>query len=161
MKQLMNEGHVPIPTRWVDTDRNSGQRCDGGPIVMADYKSSLCGRGDLEGIGGLHKDSPTAEIESRNLLFSWAASNKLMLETADISNAYFQSDQLDRLLLLRQPKGGIPDIDYADGETMILARVPIIIWNSGSRTQVLATVQKDYQRQPIQRMQDRESAICD
>ena len=32
---------------------------------------------------------------------------------------------MDRLLLLRPPKGGIPDPEYADGETMILARVPI------------------------------------
>ena len=32
--------------------------------------------------------------------------------------------QLDRMLL-KPPKGGVPDPDYADGETMILARVPI------------------------------------
>ena len=47
------------------------------------------------------------------------------MKSADISNAYFQSDSLDRVLLLKPPKGGIPDPDYADGETMILARVPI------------------------------------
>ena len=40
------------------------------------------------------------------------------------SNAYFQSDPLDRLLLLKPPKTGIPDQAYADGETLILARVP-------------------------------------
>ena len=125
LKRLLDEGHVPIPTRWVDTDRNSHLQRKGGPVVQADYKSRLCGRGDLEGIDGLRKDSPTAEIESHNLLFSWAASNKLVLKTADISNAYFQSEQLDRLLLLKPPKGGVPDPDYADGETMILARVPI------------------------------------
>jgi len=125
LQRLLKEGHVPIPTRWVDTDRNSHMKRDGGPMITSDYKSRLCGRGDLEGIDGLRKDSPTAEIESHNLLFSWAASNKLILKTADISNAYFQSDQLDRLLLLRPPRGGIPDQDYADGETMILARVPI------------------------------------
>ena len=125
MKQLLDEGHVSIPTRWVDTDRNSHHRREGGPVITADYKSRLCGLGDLEGIDGLRKDSPTAEIESHNLLFSWAASNKLILKTADISNAYFQSVPLDRLLLLRPPNGGIPDIDYADGQTMILARVPI------------------------------------
>ena len=32
---------------------------------------------------------------------------------------------MDRVLLLRPPKGGLPDPEYADGETMILARVPI------------------------------------
>ena len=50
---------------------------------------------------------------------------KLDLWTADISNAYFQGEELDRLLLLKPPPGGLPDPDYADGETMILARVPI------------------------------------
>jgi hypothetical protein len=79
----------------------------------------------LEGIDGLRKDSPTAEIEAHNLLFSFAASEKLTLKTADISNAYFQSEQLDRLLILKPPRGGLPDPEYADEETMILARVPI------------------------------------
>jgi hypothetical protein len=32
---------------------------------------------------------------------------------------------MDRLLLMRPPKGGIPDPEYEDGETLILARVPI------------------------------------
>ena len=74
LKQLLDEGHAPIPKRWVDTDRKAHQRREGEPVVPADYKSRLCGRGDLEGIDGLRKDSPTAEIESHNLLFSWAAS---------------------------------------------------------------------------------------
>ena len=56
-------------------------------------------------------------------MFSWAASNKVTLKTGDISNAYFQSEELDRLLLLKPPKG-IPDPDYEDGEAMIFARVP-------------------------------------
>ena len=125
LQQLLDEGHVPIPTMWVDTDRNAHLKRGDGPVIQADYKSRLCGRGDLEGIDGLRKDSPTAEIEAHNLLFSFAASEKLVLRTADISNAYFQSDPLDRLLLLKPPRSGIPDPDYQDGETMILARVPI------------------------------------
>ena len=79
----------------------------------------------MEGIDGIRADSPTAEIEAHNLLFSFAAATKLRIKTADISNAYFQSDPLDRLLLLKPPKGGIPDPEFADGETYILARVPI------------------------------------
>ena len=90
-----------------------------------EFKSRLCGRGDLEGIDGLRTDSPTAEIEAHHLLFSFAASNKLILKTADISNAYFQGELLDRVLLLKPPQSGIPDPEYEDGETMILARVPI------------------------------------
>ena len=124
-QQLLNQGNVPIPTRWVDVDKAAHKRRIGGPIVPPEFKSRLCGRGDLEGLDGLRADSPTAEIESHNLLFSYAASNKLKIRSADISNAYFQGEVLDRLLLLRPPKGGIPDPEYADGETMILARVPI------------------------------------
>ena len=47
------------------------------------------------------------------------------MKTADISNAYFQGEQLDWVLLLKPPSSGIPDEDYADVETLILARVPI------------------------------------
>jgi len=125
LAKLLAEGNVPIPTRWVDTDRNSHLKRTGGPVILADYKSRLTARGDLEGIEGLRKDSPTAEIEAHHLLFSFAASMKLKLKKGDISNAYFQSDSLDRLLLLKPPRGGLPDPDYKDGETMILARVPI------------------------------------
>ena len=67
----------------------------------------------------------TADIEAHNLLFSYAASNGLDIKTADISNAYFQGEKLDRLLLLKPPSSGIPDPDSQDRETMILARVPI------------------------------------
>ena len=62
LQKLLDEGHVPIPTRWVDTDWNSHQRREGGPAIVADYKSRLCRRGDLEGIDALRKDSPTPEI---------------------------------------------------------------------------------------------------
>ena len=61
---------------------------------------------------------------THHLLFSWAATNKVKFKSGDISNAYFQGEELDRLFLLKPPKG-IPDPDYEDGEAMILARVPI------------------------------------
>ena len=125
LKRLIAEGNRPIPTRWVDVDRAAYRRRDGGPIIVPEYKSRLCGRGDLEGIDGLRTDSPTAEIEAHHLLFSFAASEKLTIKTADISNAYFQGEPLDRLLLLKPPNTGVPDPEYADGETMMLARVPI------------------------------------
>ena len=34
---------------------------------------------------------------------------------ADISNAYFQGEKLDRLLLLKASMTGIPALDYLDG----------------------------------------------
>eukprot|EP00973_Karenia_brevis_P078625 10914134-Karenia_brevis.AAC.1 len=66
LRKLLDEGHVPIPARWVDTDRNTHLRRSGGPTVLPDLKSRLCERGDLEGIDGLRKDSPTAEIEGHH-----------------------------------------------------------------------------------------------
>ena len=160
LQKSLDEGHVQIPIRGVDTDRNSHQRREGGPAIVADYKSRLCGRGDLDGIDGLRKDSPTAEIGSHNLLFSWAASNKLILKMVDISNAYFQSDPLDKLLLLRPPKGGIPDASYADGKTMILARVPIYGTQDTGRKfwQRFKKVITDNQ---FRKKQDRKGAIHD
>ena len=47
-------------------------------------------------------------MESFNLLASIAACNQLVLKCADISNAYFQGEKMDRLLLLRPPRGGLP-----------------------------------------------------
>ena len=88
-------------------------------------KSRLCGRGDLEGIDGLCTDSPTAEVEAYRLVVSYAASRKLQLKMGDVSNAYFQGETLDRALPLKPPESGTPDPDYADKETMILARAPI------------------------------------
>jgi len=125
LQQLLEEGHEVIPTRRVDVDRNAHKRQTNGPEIAPEYKSRLTGRGDLEIIDGLRADSPTADIESHNLVFSFAASKMIAIKSADISNAYFQGKELDRILLLRPPKGGLPDPDYADGEAMILARVPI------------------------------------
>ena len=40
-----------------------------------------------------------------------AASNKLKIRSIDITNAYFQGEEQDRLMLFKQPKGGLPDMD--------------------------------------------------
>ena len=65
-----------------------------------EYKSRLTGRGDLENLDGLRTDSPTAEIEAHNLIFSFAAAMGIRLKVGDISNAFFQGKEMDRLLLL-------------------------------------------------------------
>lgn len=124
LQELLSAGHVPIQTRWVCVDRAAHKRRIGGPFVPPDLRSRLTARGDLEGSHGIRSDPPTAETEAHHLLFSWAASTKVKLKSGDILNAYFQGKELDRLLLLKPPKG-IPDPDYANGEAMILARVPI------------------------------------
>ena len=91
LKDLLDAGHVPIPTRWVDRYRNEFNRRACNPDnVPLDLKSRLVGRGDLETLDGVRTDSPTMDSEGHNLIFSFAASKGLRIKSADISNAYFQ-----------------------------------------------------------------------
>ena len=93
----------------------------------------MVGRGDFENLDGVRTDSPTQDCSGHLLICSFAASNDLKIETADISNAYFQGRELDRVLLLNPPSDGplllpdgkTPDPEFADGETKLIARVPI------------------------------------
>ena len=121
----MNEGNKLIPTQWIEVDKAEHKRREGGTYVPPEFKSRLVACGNFEDTPGIRTDSPTCDLEGLNLLVSWAASNALRLNSADIRNAYFQGKELDRLLLLSPPKCGLPDPDYADGETMIVARAPI------------------------------------
>ena len=59
LKELLDAGHVPSPTRWVDRDRNEFKRRAGNPDnVPLGLKSRLVGRGDLENLDGVRTDSP-------------------------------------------------------------------------------------------------------
>ena len=59
------------------------------------------------------------------------ASRKVRVKAGDIKNAYFQGMKLARILLMRQPRGGIPDheIKFYGGNhednDYLLAQVPI------------------------------------
>ena len=121
LQKLIDEGYQTLPTQWIETDKNAALRVPGGPEVEEKLKSRLVGRGDLEDID-VRSDSPTCETEAVNLICSFAASRKLTIKSADITNAYFQGEELDRLLLFKQPKGGLPGVP--DGACMI-ARVPV------------------------------------
>ena len=63
-------------------------------------------------------------------MLSFAASRRLKARTPDITNAYFQGEEIDRALLLSQPKGGLPGMK--PGERM-LARAPIYGSTDGGR----------------------------
>ena len=73
---------------------------------------------------GIRTDSPTVDVEGLNLLCSFASCKKLRIKAADIRNAYFNAEALDRLLLLRLPNGGLPGMDNSK-KYAIAARVPI------------------------------------
>ena len=63
-------------------------------------------------------------MDAHNLIFSWCASHKVKIRSADIKSAYLQGKQNDRIILYRIPKGGIPEEGVAEGD-VLAARVPI------------------------------------
>ena len=72
----------------------------------------------------MRTDSPTCDIEGFNIILSWVSCERLMVKSGDITNAYFQGCPLERLILMRQPPGGVLDVDIS-ADTMFVARVPI------------------------------------
>ena len=64
--------------------------------------------------------------ESHLVLCSYAATRKLQLRTADITNAYFQAVSMTRLLLMAPSRGGLPMFDAEIPEDAVLTcRVPV------------------------------------
>ena len=120
----LDQGHKPIPLQWVDIDKNDHKRREGGPHVAPLFKSRLVSRGDLEETTGVRTDSPTCDIEGLNILLSWVSCERLTVKSCDITNAFFQGCPLERLISMRRPPGGVPDVDIS-ADTMFVARVPI------------------------------------
>ena len=56
------------------------------------------------------------------IITAWASVRGTKLRSADVSNAFFQIGPLDRVLLLRQPRGGLPQVDP---DAALLVRVPV------------------------------------
>ena len=121
VKDLVAEGHHIIPSKWVDVDKAQYKK-GRDPNYQPQYKSRLVSCGNFERSDGLRSDSPTADIEVHNLICCWCAAHELDLHSADVTSAYFQGRPLDRVLLMRQPRGGIPGVDEG---IVYLVRVPI------------------------------------
>ena len=128
LEELVREGHQIVPTQWVEVDKNHAQRLL-DPSIEPTYKSRLVVRGDLEQ-GDPRSDSPTASIEAQNIVFSFAASRRLKICSLDVTNTYFQGEEIDRILLLSQPKGGLPGLKP---DEHMLARAPIYGSTDGGR----------------------------
>ena len=109
--------------QWIETDKNAHKRRD-DMNVPPELKSRLVGCGNFEDTDGLRTDSPTGDVDAHNLVFSWCASHKVKIKSADISSAYLQGKQNDRVILYRIPKGGIPEAGVEEG-AVLAARVPI------------------------------------
>ena len=125
LEELLVQGHKLIPLQWVKIDKNEHKRREGGPHVATMFKSRLVSRGDLEETSGVRTDSPTCDIEGLNIPLSWVSCERLTVKSGDITNP------LERLVLMRQPPGGVPDVDII-ADTMFVARVPTYgTWDAG------------------------------
>ena len=82
------------------------------------------GCGNYEETDGLRTDSPAGDVDAHNVIFSWRAAHHVRIKSADISNAYLQGKEVDRIILYKIPKGGIPERDIPEG-TVLAARVSI------------------------------------
>ncbi|CAE7312962.1 unnamed protein product, partial [Symbiodinium necroappetens] len=111
LQQLLNEGHKPIPSQWIDVDKNEHQK--GSEDYRPKYRSRLVACGHLEHVdrNELDCDSPTADAEVHCLIASYAASRRLKLRCGDITSAYFQDSQVpeEAMLLCRLPIYGTID----------------------------------------------------
>ncbi|CAE7253985.1 RE2 [Symbiodinium natans] len=120
LKDLLDEGHVPLPSKWVDTVKNIHEQHL--ESFDPEFKSRMVACGNFEGECGVRTDSPTSDIETHAMVCAFAASEGVPVQGSDIKNAYFQALPIDRIVLMRQPRGGLPGVDP---EAMLLVRVPV------------------------------------
>ena len=105
----------------MDVDKN--EHLKGKKEYVPRMKSRLVSCGNFEkGKEELRSDSPTSDLETHHIVASWAASKRAVLRWAGVTSAYFQAMPLDRVLLMRLPRGGLPGVDP---EALLLVRVPI------------------------------------
>ena len=104
VEELIADGATVCSMQWVETDRNAFRRRD-NKDVKPDLKSRLVGCGNFEETEDLRTDSPAGDSDSHNLVCSWCASDKVKIKSADISSAYLQGKEVDRLILYRIPRG--------------------------------------------------------
>ena len=104
LEELLRQGHICVPTKWVLTDRH--EHLKGTPGYRPKYKARLVACGNFEHIStgeDIRADSPTAEPEALAFICSWASSLGLRVKAADITNAYFRGKPLEPLLILKVP----------------------------------------------------------
>jgi hypothetical protein len=122
-EELIRQGYPCVPLPWVETDMNDPLRLrTPGKYVESVFKARFVTRGDLEP-GDPRSDSPTIDIEGQNLLFSFASSKGYIVSSLDITNAYFQGEEMHRLLILKPPKG--TDVEGLSVDDYLMARVPV------------------------------------
>ena len=103
-------------------DVDKAEHRKGQADYAPEWKSRLVSCGNFEFAEGLRSDSPTADTDIHLLICTWASCHGVRLHSADVASAYFQGKPLDRVVLMSQPRGGLPGVDP---EALLLIRVPI------------------------------------
>ena len=112
---------MPIPSKWMDTRRNIHEKHT--PDYVPEFKSRLVSCGNFKDAEGVRTDAPTSDIETHALVYEvFAACHGVPLLSSDIKNAYFQAMPIDRIVIMRQPQGGLPGVDP---DAFLLIRVPV------------------------------------
>ncbi len=79
LDELIEEGHRPLPTQWIETDKNGHKKVEARKKQIEhvpEMKSILVACGQYEDTTGVRSDSPTADVEGLNLVASFAACEK-------------------------------------------------------------------------------------
>ena len=119
---ISEENAEALPMQWIEVDKNEKERTEDNPLPP-DMRSRMVARGDLEKVMK-RTDSPTVSEEGILIICSWCASLRIFIRSADMESGYFQGVKLDYILVLFQPKGGVPDPSVKPDD-MFLANVPI------------------------------------
>ena len=102
LDELIQEGHQMIPSQWIETDKKAHLKRPGFEhLHEPELKSRLVACGHLEDAKDIRADRPACATEGFSLICSFAACRKLRLKCADLTNAYFTADPMDRLLLVK------------------------------------------------------------
>ena len=73
LKELLDAGHVPIPSKWVDTIKNFHERLK--PDYTPEFKSRLVSCGSFEDSTEERTDAPTSDLETRIRRLGWSTSS--------------------------------------------------------------------------------------
>ena len=84
----------------------------------------MVGCGNFETREGLRTDSPAGDVDSHGIVCSRCAQAHVSIHACDFTNGHFQGQDIDRVLLYRNPAERFAEEGIA-GEEILASRVPV------------------------------------
>ena len=103
---------------WIRTKTHI---CEGTKITFLFLQST---RVDYLDAQTSRQISPAGHVDSHNIVCSWCAQAHVSTHSCDFTNAYFQGQEIDRILLYCIPAECIPKKGVAKG-SILASRVPV------------------------------------